>query len=414
MVLHFFGQNRKSATLLGFLLLLLALTLAQLANQLNQKAWIYSEWLINFASGPIRRGLSGELVLLAAPWISPPVTIFLIAGACYIILYYALYRLAAPLVGRPEIAISLLSPLGLLFPIYDSRAAGRKDIVPLAIVAVALLLARRGSLVMAQLVFVTLSFASFMFVWEGSFFFSGFALAVPLLTALHARGWKVAVAQTGVAFLTITAAFIAVATLLPSSVQQSDILVMCERLGAYAPVACTTEYGIGWLTHRLPDVMKETIQRAADGGVSVYFVAACLGFLPLTLLWRVYSPRGTGRNFAQSVYCILLAAVALTLPIYTQIDWGRWFSMTYLFLLLLLLFAIRIGWVHRAADGEPNWGMLFGQIEHGRAWLPIAAAAALLYSLSWNAPVCCRTALGKGMLGVIESALEKVHARLDR
>ena len=98
---------------------------------LDCNGWIITDWLINFQAGFVRRGLSGFIIFKLSDillqranftvfWIQTTICI-----AYMIILFFLINR------KRLNIwfLILLLSPVTLLFPILDSLAVGRKEII---------------------------------------------------------------------------------------------------------------------------------------------------------------------------------------------------------------------------------------------------------------------------------------------
>ena len=101
---------------------------------------------------------------------------------------------------------------------------------------------------------------------------------------------------------------------------------------------------------------------------------------------------------------IMLPPVAFTIPLYIfALDWGRWFNVTF-FMLMSILFFIKMGWLRRRICDGP------ASSEATRMFVkPLLAVAVTLYLVSWSVPVCCGTTLGKGILGVAERAVSRIH-----
>lgn len=94
--------------------------------------WAYTDWLIDYSAGFIRRGLSGEIVAYVASccdsytfvaWLSWG--IFLVFASAYFFLCFCSIRT----LGSLEFAAVLFLPSLVPFYLFDHGAFGRKEIV---------------------------------------------------------------------------------------------------------------------------------------------------------------------------------------------------------------------------------------------------------------------------------------------
>lgn len=142
------------------------------------------DWLINYAGGFVRRGLSGELLFAASPPGQP--SLLVLAGfqlACYaVVAAYVVSFLHRTRYAWPAIALAC-SPAALPFIGWDVEGGWRKEIIGFA--AIALLgWARRTTgewLRWTLIATATLMFGLAMFSWEASVF------AIPVMLFLLRR-----------------------------------------------------------------------------------------------------------------------------------------------------------------------------------------------------------------------------------
>lgn len=92
--------------------------------------WVYTDWLIDYSRGFVRRGLSGELINLFSPYFHPRLVIgsfvwllFLVFAAGYLRLILKSFRNLSPV----TLAGLLFLPSLPLFYIYDHDAFGRTE-----------------------------------------------------------------------------------------------------------------------------------------------------------------------------------------------------------------------------------------------------------------------------------------------
>ena len=119
-----------------FLLLVLCVNLYTLMGiDRDYQPYIAGDWLINYQGGFVRRGLIGEIIYLATPIIgtSPWISVYIIQAALYI----AITLLISNKIKSGINIIGLLfivSPLTLLFEIYDPGGLGRKELLILFLI----------------------------------------------------------------------------------------------------------------------------------------------------------------------------------------------------------------------------------------------------------------------------------------
>jgi hypothetical protein len=367
--------------------------------------------MINYGAGFARRGISGEIILKLSEFAKPQVVIFLIAVCCYFSIYFAIVFLSRTLFYRPEIALCLSSPLGLLFSINDSRSSGRKEIIILALFAAQLL----SSAVWQtshrhQWYLIALTWSLFLFFLGRGLFLFWLSL-IDIISYGNRKSGRALCSDKNV-----------------DCFHSANGCIFdhraCKHKGCFDPANCNDVSIVGirgarQMHSRMGDCLARyqclgSAPRSRSGscqwrnmglfcrgvpGLS----SSAVGFLPL----RTQHRQKSGSPY---IYSIMLPPVALTIPLYIfALDWGRWFNVTYLFMLMSILFFIKMGWLRRRicdgpASSEPN------DKPATRMFVkPLLAVAVTLYLVSWSVPVCCGTTLGKGILGVAERAVSRIH-----
>lgn len=94
--------------------------------------WVYTDWLIDYSAGFIRRGLSGELFDLLRTLAEPRVVIALLAWSIFCAVFLGYVRLIARSFRQLSpfaLTASLFLPSLLPFYLYDHEAFGRKEIL---------------------------------------------------------------------------------------------------------------------------------------------------------------------------------------------------------------------------------------------------------------------------------------------
>ena len=98
---------------------------------LRENAWITGDWLINYDGGLLRRGLSGEIILLLSnlKFINIYYLIIFIQSSLFFIFLFFLWKL----ISKKEVSLIFLflifSPVTIAFSFYDPLVVGRKEVI---------------------------------------------------------------------------------------------------------------------------------------------------------------------------------------------------------------------------------------------------------------------------------------------
>lgn len=100
----------------------------------NDDGWIVGDWLINYSSGFVRRGLSGELFLSISQLIKvkPNYVVWVFESIVFLVYLFILIKFLLKKTLNIWFVLFVFSPAALLFPIYFNEAAGRKEILLIA------------------------------------------------------------------------------------------------------------------------------------------------------------------------------------------------------------------------------------------------------------------------------------------
>lgn len=352
--------------------------------------YTYGDWVINYADGFVRRSLGGETVLAlsnltgvgavhVAMAIISALTVFVFCGLLVVLLRNL--RLI-------DVAI-ILSPIALMFDVLDPSEAGRKDLIPLAVViASCLLMGRHRRLPpLAELAFTTLLGSVGMLVHETTLFY-----LVPLFVLHLLRIEESERRVAGRIWLMLAGGLLCALFLLiaaTAKVDLSTIHLMCARLADAAPQACESFDGaIGWLRAPASYGIGTVKGQLADGTLpSVYGppVILALGYM-LTYASRFTLAAGVGSKlvegrlrFVFQPLLLVLVFFAATIPLYIlAIDWGRWLMVWFVCGFVFLKTALGLGFLERR-DGSVV----------GRLTETHLALALLIGALFWSTPHCC-------------------------
>lgn len=310
--------------ILGFSALLLMWRLRALSMS-GGGEFQHADWFINFSSGIIRRGFSGEILLTvaAALGMDPLLLVSLLQATLILMLIVAIYAKALQLGMSDRLTILLLSPALIVFWVNDTTGAYRKELLGLVSFLPLLfpVFTRNISAILALGLYTIAVF----------FHEVNLALAPAMAFAFYLRyGARDFVWPTAVlgAISLSGATFALIFTALP------DTSAMCQRLLANGLDDQLCGGIIPWLAEGL-DGTTSAVRTIVLEQFSLPMIALLTALLLLPGLWF-------GNNLLQSGWeRIAFVAVPLSVfalyPIAT--DWSRWlslqvFAMTFLILML--------------------------------------------------------------------------------
>lgn len=120
-------------------------------------AWKTGDWLINYSGGPIRRGLTGTILLTAADF---GLNLLWLTYFFQLSIYTAIFVVVLKLYKQTKRGLFwlliLYSPAFLLFSSYDIQGGFRKEILVFAIFAYFCLIYAKKTITQTKLLFVSL------------------------------------------------------------------------------------------------------------------------------------------------------------------------------------------------------------------------------------------------------------------
>jgi hypothetical protein len=332
--------------------------------------WMVADWLISYAPGVVRRGLSGELILRASSVAGVPANDLVLAVV--VVLFATLCILFTRLLRGKRITFwyfwLCVSPGFLLFTFYDPFALGRKELVLFVVFAAwAVALARRTPGLPSLVAFSLAAFAATL-MHEIFLFFSPYFVALSVLVATR-RGddsWKRSLLIPGSSLLALL-----LMAQFPARISDPSICARLLALGAPASVC------MGVLSY------DATTTGEAVGRFTSSFTSATLlglaGVVPLVLV-PLYLFLIANVQQARRVTLIVGALIVASLPLFVVgVDWGRWISIHLVMsTIMCAMFLPEKAERERVAPQE-------------RRWAPVALGLCAVASMFlWSLNHCCQ------------------------
>jgi hypothetical protein len=376
-----------SRHLLGLLIAALLVTaiLYSVYDLCFAPSYAIGDWLINYSQGFVRRGLSGQFILLLGRALHLPLpwTAVLVQIPLYALFLYGAYKLAAPLRRDALWYALLLSPATLPFMILNPANGCRKEVLLFAALAAFILLLQRGrnaqrspnsialSLLLAALVAVMVLSHDALFCCL-PFFFAAIALATrDLKLALKISA---APALLALALIDITAHH-------PGDLHTA--IGICRSVGGrWIAVDDTRDLCAGAIRHiswTLAHSRREELQSLHDW--PLFLLLALLSAAPFVVALARLRRQDHLRFESTVLASTAILCALLSVPLfYLTIDWGRWIHMQAICLLLVVLLAAqRAPSFHPQPHAQPTTA--------GKPWRAPLLIAVFLYCTCWTLPV---------------------------
>ena len=342
-------------------LIAIATVLLVIYRAFHPDPYVPGDWLINYTAGFVRRGLTGEALLLVAHTFRLPVVLLgsLLPLLFYGAMYLFFWRLWPG--GNLWASITLISPATLAFPILSSGAASHKEILLFALLAGLLFWFKSGRPTDAETsAYTALAVVAILLCHEGlAPYLIYFAAAIWLATGNIRRTVRVLIIPfvLGVATLYVVRHHIG-----DASMERA----ICSSLSTRNPEICGG--AIAYLSKVPRDAHLDVLAAIHQFHYWFYYpLLVLLSIAPLVAMLK--SVHAMNRNI------LLLSGAAASLTsgplFYYGADWGRWIYIHVMCLFLLILFVLgRQRVVRQRPVRIKGW----------------ALAAVIVYATCWNMP----------------------------
>jgi hypothetical protein len=282
-------------------------------------SYVWSELLISYEGGFVRRGLLGELAYLLHPIVSARVLLTGLFLVVYVAVAASVIRLVCAHLNFAAL-LFLVSPVALTFPLNDPAAFARKDALIVATFLVALWLARRlAGWPVAAFAAMAALYAVLGLVHELGWLY--FPLAVAFLLQTSGREVSPTRVRTVVAVtMAIMAVAIVLAGLFKGDARLEDEMVAAWR--AAVPEAFSPRLAADYLSTGLLRNLEVMVSQTLDGVVITgYAIAALLGAVPVILYFIDRPPALSADPRRRRLTILAICAMLPTFAI--AADWGR-------------------------------------------------------------------------------------------
>lgn len=344
--------------------------------------WKTADWLINYSAGPLRRGLTGTILLAVSDLGLPLLWLtYVFQVSIYAVVFIVVLKLYRQTERGLFWLLILYSPAFLLFSFYDLQGGFRKEIIIFSIFAYFCLLYTHKTINQTKLVFVCLVYVLAGLSHELTVFTLPFFIYLLFMSAKQGLiKERVAIIYSGI-FAVASVAILLFATLHKGDAAISEAICQSLINRKLNPEICLG--AISWLSE---DSRKATSKVLEQISYMSLFTPVLFGVAILPLFFTTWWKKQT--------YVLLVISTALFLPLFiAAIDWGRW-----VYVLTFMLFCLALA--ERVTVKFP--------------FKNIFVIAGVIYVTTWSIPHCCVGGVGKGFFGTVERYTYKIIEKMKQ
>lgn len=305
----------------------------------------WTELLINYQGGFMRRGLLGEFFFQLQPWIPTQVSasVLIFTSYCLFTFLFLNYLKKLPAI---VFFFFVFSPAALLFPIYEPTCFGRKDSFVLCAFALALFSFARFTNYKAKIISFVSVYAIGTLIHECCIFFAPLTacLLVFSMAKDHTRSFRRKVLLALFSFILLL-----VCLLLYFTSLKPDAGDIVKSWAPYFPNLTRPEGALEYIAVDFKFLLLETKNQVMRFNDFTWPFLMDFGwaFLPTLLLLAHTRHLDFFKDLRQSdplLFLILVGSFLTPFVLFCIQDWGRWIYFisihTFIFLVMLINFGL--------------------------------------------------------------------------
>ena len=333
----------------------------------------YSDWLINYQGGFVRRGLAGEVLfqlynLLKIPLDSLVLTLIIFL---YSVFYFLLFKIIKKIKFNFITLLAILSPLSFLYPVMEQKISGRKDILFLAFVLIVIHFIKNFNF-KNQKFYLFLVFLITTFTHSGFIFYTPYLVTIFILTNIK-RNFKELTLE--LFWIGSSLIFITLVILNYSSITPNSVEMLCQSIQEFLPNCGKQDYleSLTWSLSYEKSLVNTIWTR--EGYQLFYLISFVLAFGPLGYLLNIseFNEKKI-KNFSPLLIFSLL--ILFTFPVYyIGADFGRYMFWSYLSSIIIFFYFVQ----------NKTIKVKLGVVKINKIMILVI----FLYCFTWTIPHCC-------------------------
>ena len=288
--------------------------------------WTTSEWLINYQGGFTRRGLVGEILVQINTFLNFEIRnlVFIFEIILLFTYYFYLINFFKKVEFSPIIILIIFSPLGFLFPVTETEAIARKEVLLFCLYLFYLGSILKGNQKITYLILL-IGLPIINLVWDGNIFYIFFFIYTFFLSKINTNKKEVIIF-----LITLIPYLISFIILITTKSNDQMLEEMCKAINEPCFGA------MNFLDYSFKDQMNYGLSRLKIEYIIRYLFIFIICFFPFLLIF--YDQKNKTEIFLVYIVCIIPTFIFL----YVSFDWGRYLNILYTFSVITLIFLIKI------------------------------------------------------------------------
>ena len=288
--------------------------------------WTTSEWLINYQGGFTRRGLVGEILVQINTFLNFEIRnlVFIFEIILLFTYYFHLINFFKKIEFSPIIILIIFSPLGFLFPVTETEAIARKEVLLFCLYLFYLgSILNRNQKITYLILLIGLPIMNL--VWDGNIFYVFFFIYTFFLSKININKKEVIIF-----LITLIPYLISFIILITTKSNDQMLQEMCKAINEPCFGA------MNFLDYSFKDQMNYGLSRLKIEYIFRYLFIFIICFFPFLLIF--YDQKNKTGIFLGYIVCVIPTFIFL----YVSFDWGRYLNILYIFSVITLIFLIKI------------------------------------------------------------------------
>ena len=360
----------------------------------------YSDWLINYQGGFVRRGLIGEILyqIHSISSIRLDLIIFLSVSLFYIFFYKNFLSIIKTLNYHFLNLLIIFSPLSFVWPVMEEKASGRKGILYLFLLSVIALHLKKINFYQQKYCIIIFS-AVIVFSHTGFIFLLPFFLLLFLFSNKR-KDFKIIFREM---LIIMSSWFLfLIIVIYNKSISPDQIELICNSLSNFVRSDCTTIGYISTLSWSLElnlELKKSLWMREY---YNLFFsIAFLVSFLPMLI--ALYNSKFLYFKRINILFFYILFLLS-TLPLYyLGVDYGRYLHLTYMSSIMVYAVALKNKII---VFSFPQKNTL---IKNFKFKPKILILIIFLYGFTFTVPHCCNNKFKFNYYKLVQKINEKLN-----
>lgn len=351
----------------------------------------YSDWLINYQGGFVRRGLIGEFIfkLYQITKINLNLILFLFVAFFYLSFCYFFIKLIKKLELNHLNLFILFSPLSFIYPVMEQKVSGRKDIMFLAAISFCAVFLSKIKLENQKFILIVI-ITLLVFSHSAFYFYLPFIFLLFYIINFKANSKNF---LKELLIILIFSFFLFLLTVFNTEIDNIGIDKICLSIKDFYSECGRNDYiaTLNW-SLKYEIYLVETIWNK-ENYIIFYLLAGIFAFIPIIITFlntKVLSNKF--KNINMIIVFILLNLI--TLPVYyIGADYGRYMHISYISLAVIYFKSLEVKFLKQKKTNF-KFSNLF------------IISIVVIYGFAWTIPHCCNNQ--------IKYTLEKPYKELKK